>query len=272
MLKNILFSATFICWSLFAEAQDSTFYLKNNKVSTLDSADRYSVGQIEKETQLYLVKSYAYKNKLGILESETRFMDNEAKKPQGSTKTYFPDGKTSSETFYNNGEKEGQETSFYNSGNIFYELFYASGKREGNLKMYYGNGKIRRDETYKLNEWVSGKMYDSTGVEIPYCGEFEAMPQFAGGVKALMQYLGQNVTFPKDAAKSRKFRSGRVYLTFVINTDGTVRDVEVLQSLFPSCDAEAVRVVASMPPWQPGYQDCRPVRVKYNLPISFILE
>ena len=53
MLKNILFNATLICWSLFVEAQDSTFYLKNNKVSTLDSADQYSVGQIEKETLIY---------------------------------------------------------------------------------------------------------------------------------------------------------------------------------------------------------------------------
>ena len=272
MLKNMLFSAILTCWSLFVEAQDSTFYLKNNKVSVLDSADRYSVGQIEKETQLYLIKNYAYKNKSGILESETRFVDSEAKKFQGITKTYFPNGKLSSETFYNNGVQEGRETSYYEDGKLLYERFYAGGKREGNFKVYYLNGKIRRDETYKLNEWVSGKMYDSTGVEIPYCGEFEIQPQFTGGVKALLKYLNQNVNFPKDAARSRKFKSGRVYLTFLINTDGTVKDVELVKSLFPSCDAEALRVVANMPPWQPGYQDCKPVRVKYNLPISFILE
>ena len=176
MLKNMLFSATLTCWSLFVEAQDSTFYLKNNKISTLDSADQYSVGQIEKETQLYLVRSYDYKNKLGILKGETRFVDSEAKKFQGTTKTYFQDGKLSSETFYNNGEKEGREVSYYKNGNMYDERFYAGGKREGNFKTYYANGKVRRDERYKFNEWVSGRMYDSTGVEIHYCGEFEVQP------------------------------------------------------------------------------------------------
>lgn len=272
MLKNMLFSATLTCWSLFVEAQDSTFYLKNNKISTLDSADQYSVGQIEKETQLYLVRSYDYKNKLGILKGETRFVDSEAKKFQGTTKTYFQDGKLSSETFYNNGEKEGREVSYYKNGNMYDERFYAGGKREGNFKTYYANGKVRRDERYKFNEWVSGRMYDSTGVEIHYCGEFEVQPQFPGGVRAFFRYLKKNIIFPKDAAKSKGFNGGNVYMTFAIYPDGTVGDVEVVKSLFPSCDAEAIRVIANMPPWQPGYQDCKPVRVKYNLPISFTLE
>ena len=272
MLKNILFSATLVCWSLFVEAQDSTFYSQKNEVFALDSADRYSVGQIEEETQLYLVRSYEYKDKRSILKSETRYTDNKTNKLQGTTKDYFQNGKLSSERFYNNGQQEGREVNYDDNGKIFYERFYAGGKREGNFKMYYGNGKVRRDETYKFNELVSGKMYDSTGVEIPYCGEFEVLPQYTGGVEAMMKYLSGNITFPKDAARSRKFRSGKVYLTFTIYTDGSVRDVEVLKSLFPSCDAEAIRVVTNMPPWQPGYQECRPVRVKYNMPISFTID
>lgn len=98
----------------------------------------------------------------------------------------------------------------------------------------------------------------------------EQQPEFAGGMSALNQYLSKNIRYP--AAAQRANVSGRVFVSFVVNTDGSIQDVAVLKGLGFGTDEEAVRVVKSMPKWKPGKQSGRPVRVKYNLPINFQLE
>ncbi len=98
----------------------------------------------------------------------------------------------------------------------------------------------------------------------------EQQPEFPGGAGALMSYLGKNIKYP--AAASRANVSGRVFMTFIVNTDGSIQGAEVLKGLGFGCDEEALRVVRSMPKWKPGKQSGRPVRVKYNLPVSFVLE
>lgn len=98
----------------------------------------------------------------------------------------------------------------------------------------------------------------------------EQQPEFTGGMAALGQYLQKNLHYP--AAAQRANISGRVFVSFVVNTDGSIQDVQVLKGLGFGTDEEAVRVVKSMPKWRPGKQSGRPVRVKYNLPINFTLE
>ena len=98
----------------------------------------------------------------------------------------------------------------------------------------------------------------------------EQQPEFPGGTAALGQYLGKNLRYP--AAAQRANISGRVFISFVVNTDGSIQDVQVLKGLGFGTDEEAQRVVKGMPKWRPGKQSGRPVRVKYNLPINFTLE
>lgn len=98
----------------------------------------------------------------------------------------------------------------------------------------------------------------------------EQQPEFPGGAGALMSYLGKNIKYP--AAASRANVSGKVFLTFVVNTDGSIQNVDVLKGLGFGCDEEARRVIQGMPKWKPGKQSGRSVRVKYNLPVSFVLE
>ena len=64
---------------------------------------------------------------------------------------------------------------------------------------------------------------------------------------------------------------GTVYVTFVVDTDGSITDVRVLRGIGGGCDEEAVRVVQLMPKWKPGYQDGKPVRVQFNMPLRFTL-
>lgn len=91
----------------------------------------------------------------------------------------------------------------------------------------------------------------------------DQMPSFPGGGSALMQYLSSNVRYPKTTA------SGRVVVTFVVERDGSISNTKVVRSIDPALDREAVRVVSSMPNWNPGMKDGKPVRVKYTIPINF---
>ena len=98
----------------------------------------------------------------------------------------------------------------------------------------------------------------------------EKMPEYPGGQAALFEYLQKNVKYPADAEKKKV--EGRVLVTFVVNTDGSITDIEVVRKTFPSLDAEAVRVISGMPRWKPGEQRGQKVRVKYTVPLTFRLK
>jgi TonB family protein len=98
----------------------------------------------------------------------------------------------------------------------------------------------------------------------------EGMPEFPGGDTALYRFLTENIHYP-DSAKTAGIQ-GRVFITFVVNKDGSISDVRVLRGIGGGCDEEALRVVKSMPNWIPGTQRGKPVHVQYNLPIKFSLE
>ena len=98
----------------------------------------------------------------------------------------------------------------------------------------------------------------------------EQMPEYPGGIQALFEYLSQNVKYPDDAEKQKI--EGRVIATFVVETDGTISNIEVVKPVFPSLDAEAVRVLSGMPKWTPGKQSGKEVSVKYTVPINFNLK
>ena len=98
----------------------------------------------------------------------------------------------------------------------------------------------------------------------------EGMPQFPGGAAALMQYLSQNIRYPKEAMEAKT--QGRVIVQFVVEKDGSISGAHVVKSVNPQLDAEALRVVNAMPNWTPGTQNGQTVRVKYAVPISFRLK
>lgn len=98
----------------------------------------------------------------------------------------------------------------------------------------------------------------------------EEQPRYPGGTNALMTYLRDNIKYPAEAAKAGI--QGKVIVQFVIGKDGTVRDVKPIRNISPELDAEAVRVVAAMPKWVPGYQRGEAVNVRYTLPVNFRMD
>lgn len=97
----------------------------------------------------------------------------------------------------------------------------------------------------------------------------EEQPMFPGGMEEMMKYLQKNIKYPKEAMDQGK--EGRVIVQFVVNKDGSIVNDSVVRSVDPLLDAEALRVVRSMPNWTPGKQKGKPVRVRFTLPVSFKL-
>ena len=124
--------------------------------------------------------------------------------------------------------------------------------------------------------WTSdtGETNTAVGTFEPVQGDVfdvvEEMPQYPGGPKALMEFLGSSVQYPEEAEKAGI--EGRVIATFVVEKDGSISNAKVVKSVDPLLDAEALRVIGAMPNWKPGKQNGQVVRVKYTIPLSFHLD
>lgn len=98
----------------------------------------------------------------------------------------------------------------------------------------------------------------------------EQMPEFPGGMKELLKFLQDNLKYPENAMKNNV--QGRVIVQFVVEKDGTLTEFKVARSVDPDLDAEALRVLQTMPKWKPGMQRGKIVRVKFTVPVSFKLQ
>lgn len=97
----------------------------------------------------------------------------------------------------------------------------------------------------------------------------EVMPTFPGGTESLYSYFSKNIQYPKKARKNGI--EGTVYVSYVVEGDGSISNVNILRGIGGGCDEEAYRVVKEMPKWNPGMQDGKPVAVEYKVPIKFTL-
>ena len=95
----------------------------------------------------------------------------------------------------------------------------------------------------------------------------DAIPSFPGGEEAMLQFITDNLTYPEDAKEAGI--SGRVVLEFIIEEDGSISEIKIIQGVHTSLDEEAIRIVKMMPKWEPGKKGSEPVRVSYKLPIDF---
>lgn len=97
----------------------------------------------------------------------------------------------------------------------------------------------------------------------------EQMPEYPGGMAALMKFIAQNIRYPKEAQE--KGIQGRVIVQVTIDETGKINNPTIVKSISPEIDAEAIRIVKAMPNWTPGKQRGKAVSVKYTLPLNFSL-
>lgn len=108
---------------------------------------------------------------------------------------------------------------------------------------------------------------DQIALSSHFFNPVETMPEFPGGYSGLSAYLGKNLKYP-TVAKERKIQ-GRVIVSFLIDDNGVIKNITVLHGIGGGCDQEAIRVIRSMPAWQPAQQNGKAVSVQFTLPIHF---
>ncbi|MBX2980059.1 MAG: TonB family protein [Flavobacteriales bacterium] len=116
---------------------------------------------------------------------------------------------------------------------------------------------------------INAQQNDSLDQERLIGVRHEVHAMFPGGDAAMRMYLAKNLRQVEGIERDVKVRP--IYLTFVVEVDGTVSDVRVLRGVHPALDAEAVRVVQAMPPWEPATLHGKPIAMQYNLPVRFAL-
>ncbi len=126
-------------------------------------------------------------------------------------------------------------------------------------------GKDEAETTFEKVDEIKEKSYEEDQIFTVV----EELPEFPGGTSAMMDFLQTNLRYP-EAAKDAGIQ-GTVFVSFVVESDGSISNIKVLRGIGGGCDEEAVRVVGMMPKWEPGRQRGEAVRVQFNMPVRFVL-
>jgi protein TonB len=104
---------------------------------------------------------------------------------------------------------------------------------------------------------------------LPYV-TVEQKPEFEGGPQEMMRFISKNIVYPSIPRDNGK--QGKVYVSFIIDKEGNVTNVEIVRGVEKHLDKEAIRVIKKMPKWKPGKQRGIPVKVKYTIPVNYTLK
>ncbi len=164
--------------------------------------------------------------------------------------------------------KNGKYQEWHISGEKKTECFYSEGQLNGEFIVYHKNGKVKRQEIWQMGEWQRGKCFDEDGNETQYCS-YQEEAEFKGGLSAMYKFLKKELKYPYSS--NLKGIQGKVYISFVVETDGSLTELEILHGVDKAIDEEAIRVVKAMPKWKPGKFEGKLVRYTFIMPISFTL-
>ncbi|AFK04352.1 TonB family protein [Emticicia oligotrophica DSM 17448] len=144
-------------------------------------------------------------------------------------------------------------------------------KKEINVKLSSGSQVSMEGRVQALSEIVVAGFKpneDAAGEEV--FTTVEENPSFPGGLDELYKNIARNLRYPEPARRANV--QGKVFVKFIVRKDGSVSDLKVLKGIGFGCDEETIRVIGSLPKWNPGKQNGVSVNVYFTMPISFVLE
>jgi TonB family protein len=279
-------------------------------VSIKDSADYFMLllpPDTSVNKNLYVVYEY---NKDGKVRLITNSKTNDINlQYHGRYLAYFPNGKRKKTGEFAYGVPVGQQIDYYPNGKFYSSMNYFPGNkilfneyRDSTGKVLAENGTgswIQFDERFinviaqgkidsgmRVGEWheryddsitliktYKNGMLLTTDTVDPWGKKVftpvDIVPEFPGGIEAFVHFLAKNIRYPAVARKNGT--QGNVFVSFVVDKDGTLTDLKVIRGIGDGCNEESLRVIKLSPPWKPGMQNNHPVRVAYSMPISFAL-
>lgn len=189
----------------------------------------------------------------------------------GTWNSYFVDGDLQwQEHYLENGNKTGEWTQFYDSDTAYSIGKYIDDSLDGEWIYYHDNGQPSSIEHYDNGELLDFQFYDKQGKKENYSDVPYKSPSFPGGSKQLMQFLAKNISYPAYAQENNI--EGRVVLKFIVSSTGKIYGIDILRDPGGGTAEEAVRVVQSMPKWEPGVFHNLDVNIYFTLPIKFKLD
>ena len=139
-------------------------------------------------------------------------------------------------------------------------------ERETEIDSGGNNDSTAKQEGNSDKTEVGNSSENGDGILGEVYGSAEIYPKFPGGDKAMQEFIRENLHYP-DIARIQNI-TGTIRIYFVVQSNGTIRDVKVTKGLQPDLDNEVVRVILSMPAWHPGIRQCVPVNVRCSMPIT----
>ncbi|SNC75184.1 TonB family C-terminal domain-containing protein [Hymenobacter gelipurpurascens] len=280
------------CLPFWAAAQTlPAVYLNDHDEATVpDSATHYRL--IERKNELlgtYAMREYALNGTLllrgtltsieppvknglltwyhpaGAKAGQVHYRNNEA---NGLYVGWYEDGKVSQRGEYNDGQRVGRWISVHRNGQKRSEGRYNAGRSVGEWHYYYDTGQLSAIELPdRQGKPLALAFFNEDGS--PYMGKVQArqLPQFPGGQEALLAYVARNTAYPKNSR--RKGITGTVQVSYTVDENGRVGQVQVVRGLSPDVDQEARRVVASLPTFEPGREYNLPTAMTFTMPIHF---
>ena len=135
---------------------------------------------------------------------------------------------------------------------------------------YNSQGQGDKGEVLPSEGNKSGSEKGLGSVSKPVITDFaEVMPEFPGGIEKMYSYLGKNLKYPQRLKTDRI--GGTVFVSFVVNSEGKIGDIEILQTPDKGFNEEVIRVISKMPVWKPGLQSGQPVSVRFRMPVKFTI-
>lgn len=221
-----------------ASAQDTLYFRLSNPWNTVKSANGEYTRKCIKEADHYHVWDYNKKNQL-------------------VTESFYTDTNFTKKLFCHKYYDE-------KSGLLSQSRCYENGRLHGYFVSYGLQGDTTDYDVYQQGEVIkSWSAKPPTGE--PDFTLYEEAAEFPGGRKAWYEYLGDNLEYPKSAQNVK----GEVLVKFIISPKGTIETVEVLKSLHPALDKEAIRVIKKSPRWKPAKQNGKQVQTTMTMPIVF---
>lgn len=149
-------------------------------------------------------------------------------------------------------------------------------KAHGEQLRFDSEGHLREKSQFRNGKKISTQFFTVSGAPVSEQESeqiykyTEKMPEFPGGSQAMLAHIARTMRYPNEALK--KGQQGRVIMTFVLDETGQVRAVRVKQGVSPALDAEAVRVIRSLPRFEPGQQSEETVPVYFTVPVTFVMK
>jgi|GEM_PF-626765 len=198
------------------------------------------------------------------------YMDDSQHIRKGEFKWYGRGGKVIHTCNFANNKEDGSETFYYDDGSVQITGTYRQGEKDGQWMAYYPNGKLSGKAIYAKDHQASAEFFLEDGRPNKAATVFMKNAEFPGGASGFLQFLNENLKYPKSAVK--KEIQGTVIVVFMVTKDGKVADLLVVHSVDRRLDEEAVRVIRKAPRWEPAIQGGIPVDSYCKQPIVYRLE